>query len=228
MTGAIRSVSVHEDQVPDLLRQVVAGLAGEGELFRTVLDVLPVAIYITDAAGRITYYNEAAAALWGHRPKIGESEWCGSWKLFWPDGRPLPHDQCPMAMALVQRRPIRGLEAVAERPDGSRVPFLPFPTPLYDSSGVLVGAVNMLLDLSDRKRAEAYERRLAAIVEDSDDAIVSADLDGTIISWNRGAERLLGCAADEVIGKPIALFIPPDRQGEEITILDRIRRGEHI
>ncbi len=68
--------------------------------FRDLLDALPAAVYTTDAAGRITYYNEAAATLWGHRPLLGSSEWCGSWKLFWPDGTPLPHDQCPMAIAL--------------------------------------------------------------------------------------------------------------------------------
>ena len=63
--------------------------------FRELLDALPAAIYTTDAAGRLTYYNEAAAELWGHRPTLGTSEWCGSWKLFWPDGTPLPHDPVP-------------------------------------------------------------------------------------------------------------------------------------
>jgi PAS domain S-box-containing protein len=122
--------------------------------FHELLDALPAAVYTTDAAGRITYYNEAAAELWGHRPTLGSSEWCGSWKLFWPDGTPLPHDECPMAMALKEDRPIRGYEAAAERPDGTRVPFLPYPTPLHDQTGKLVGAVNMLVDITDRKRAE--------------------------------------------------------------------------
>ena len=62
-----------------------------------LLDLLPAAIYTTDAAGRITYYNEAAASLWGYRPELGKAEFCGSWKLYWPDGTPLRHDQCPMA-----------------------------------------------------------------------------------------------------------------------------------
>jgi PAS domain-containing protein len=84
--------------------------------FRELLDALPVAVYTTDAAGRITYYNEAAADLWGHRPALGSSEWCGSWKLFWPDGTPLPHDECPMAVALREDRAVRGMEAAAERP----------------------------------------------------------------------------------------------------------------
>ena len=101
--------------------------------FRELVDALPAAVYTTDAAGKITYFNEAAAALWGHRPEIGKSEWCGSWRIFWPDGRLLPHDQCPMAIALKEGRPVRGIDAIAERPDGTRVPFLPYPTPIYDS-----------------------------------------------------------------------------------------------
>ncbi len=65
-----------------------------------LLDALPVAIYTTDAEGRITYFNESAAEFWGCRPEIGTDRWCGSWKLYWPDGRPLPHDECPMAVTL--------------------------------------------------------------------------------------------------------------------------------
>jgi len=78
---------------------------------------------MTDAGGRITYYNEAAASLWGQRPELGKSKWCGSWRLHSPDGRPLAHDQCPMATTLRKRLPIRGVEAIAERPDGTTVPF---------------------------------------------------------------------------------------------------------
>jgi len=128
--------------------------------FRQLLAALPVAVYTTDAAGRITFYNEAAAALWGCQPELGKSEWCGSWRLFWPDGTSLPHDQCPMAVALRENRAIRGAEAIAERPDGIRVPFIPFPTPLHDASGTLVGAVNMLVDITDRKRAEDQQALL--------------------------------------------------------------------
>jgi PAS domain S-box-containing protein len=128
--------------------------------FRELLDALPAAVYTTDAAGRITYYNEAAADLWGDRPALGSSEWCGSWKLFWPDGTPLPHDECPMAVALKEDRAVRGMEAAAERPDGTRVPFIPYPTPIHDETGKLVGAVNMLVDITDRKRAEEQHNLL--------------------------------------------------------------------
>jgi len=145
--------------MPKTARPVVAPQERERR-FRELLEALPAAVYTTDAQGRITYYNDAAAAMWGHRPPLGTSEWCGSWKLFWADGTPLPHDQCPMAIALKEDRPVRGMEAIAERPDGSRVSFLPYPTPLHDDAGRLVGAVNMLVDISERKRAEEQQALL--------------------------------------------------------------------
>jgi PAS domain S-box-containing protein len=215
-------------QPSEFIRRAAKAFIRGDRHFREVLEALPVAIYTTDAAGRITFHNEAAAAFWGHRPELNEHRWCGSWKLFRADGSPLPHDECPMAVALKEGRAVRDVEAVAERPDGSRVPFLPFPTPLFDASGALVGAVNMLMDLTDRKRAESYEQRLAAIIESSDDAIVSKNLSGIITSWNRGAERLFGYAAEEVVGQSITIVIPPDRRDEETLVLDRIRRGERI
>src|SRR5919108_941503 len=114
--------------------------------YRELLDALPAAIYTTDAAGRITFYNQAAVELAGRRPELGRDQWCVSWRLFWPDGRPMAHDECPMAIALKEDRAIRGREIIAERLDGTRVPILPYPTPLHDASGTLVGAVNMLVD----------------------------------------------------------------------------------
>jgi PAS domain S-box-containing protein len=196
--------------------------------FRDILEALPAAVYATDADGRITYYNEAAATLWGCRPELGKAAWCGSWKIFWPDGRPLPHDQCPMAIALQEGRPVRGIEAIAERPDGTRVPFLPFPTPFFDKSGAVIGGVNLLVDISDRKNAEQSIQRLASIVDSCNDAIVSKDLNGIVASWNRGAERLFGFSAHEMIGQSITKVIPADRHHEEYKVLERIRSGERI
>ncbi len=128
--------------------------------FHELLQALPVAVYTIDTKGRITYFNEAAAELWGHRPQLGSSEWCGSWKLYWPDGTPMQHSECPMAIALKEDRPVRGMEAIAERPDGTRVPFIPYPTPLHDEAGRLIGAVNMLVDITERKRAEEQQALL--------------------------------------------------------------------
>ena len=169
------------------------------------------------------------------RPELGKSEFCGSWKMYWPDGTPLPHDQCPMALALKEKRPIRGMEAIAERPDGTRVWFIPYPSPLFDASGTLIGAVNTLVDITERHEAEqhvreseARYREIAAIVEFSDDAVLTKDLNGVITSWNHGATRLFGYTAEETIGKPVTILIPAERHDEEPTILARIRRGERI
>src|SRR5688572_9869643 len=97
------------------------GISG---LLRDMIEVLPAAVYMTDVEGRITFYNEAAATLWGRRPELGKTRFCGSWKLYRPDGGVLPHDECPMAMALLQGEPLGGVKAVAERPDGTRVSFI--------------------------------------------------------------------------------------------------------
>jgi PAS domain S-box-containing protein len=196
--------------------------------FRDLLEALPAAIYTTDAAGRIAFYNDAATTLWGCRPELGKTEFCGSWRLYWPDGTPMAHDECPMALTLKHNRPIRGMEVIAERPDGVRVPFIPYPSPLYDAAGVLTGAVNLLVDITERKQAEEAAHRLAAIVESSDDAIMIKDLDGIFTSWNRGAERLFGYRAEEAIGKSVKILIPADRHDEEPEILEHIRRGERI
>ena len=193
-----------------------------------LLEALPVAVYTTDAEGRITFYNQAAADLWGHHPELGSSQWCGSWRLYWPDGRPLPHGECPMAVALKEGRQVRGLEAIAERPDGTRVRFLPYPTPLRDASGRLVGAINLLMDITERHEASMESARLASIVASSDDAIISKTLDGRITSWNASATRIFGYHADEMIGQPITRIIPPELHAEESEIIARLKRGERI
>jgi PAS domain S-box-containing protein len=128
--------------------------------FRDLLEALPVAIYTTDAEGRITFFNRAAVDLAGVAPRLGVDQWCVSARLYYPDGTVMPHDQCPMAVALKTGEPVRGAEAVAERPDGSRVPFVHHPTPLKDADGRIVGAVSMLVDISERKRAEEQQKVL--------------------------------------------------------------------
>jgi PAS domain S-box-containing protein len=125
-----------------------------------LLAAIPAAIYTTDAQGKITYFNAMAVELAGRTPTLGSDEWCVTWKLYRPDGTPLPHDECPMAVALKEGRAIRNAEAIAERPDGTRVPFIPYPTPLRDANGNIVGAINMLVDVSERKQAETQQRIL--------------------------------------------------------------------
>jgi PAS domain-containing protein len=133
-----------------------------------------------------------------------------------------------MAITLKTGQAVHGEEIIIERPDGTRRNVLPYPEPFFDAAGKVVGAVNMLVDITERKQSEEAMRRLAAIVESSDDAIVSKDLNGIIMSWNDSAKRIFGYNAEEVIGKSITILIPTERLDEETHILKSIRRGEPV
>lgn len=371
--------------------------------FRDLLDAFPAAVYTTDADGRVTFFNHAAEELAGRTPVLGQDRWCVSWRLYTADGAPLALEDCPMAIAIREGRPVRNVAVIAERPNGDRVPLMPFPTPLRDTNGKIVGAVNMLVDITqlksveaaaaqraaeqgalfrftdqlyraasledvyaaaldtmfavlgcsrasillfdqsgvmrfvasrglskdyreavtghtpwtpgqadpdpvtiedidlsdesdavkaiirgegiralafvplvshggvigkfmvyhdrphvfgadeldlalmvarqlgfalERERSSDYRARaergeevrelLASIVENSDDAIISKDLNGTIVSWNRGAQRIFGYAPEEIVGQPVTELMPPELRKEEPGILERIRRGERI
>ncbi len=125
-----------------------------------LLQALPTAVYTTDGEGRLTFYNQAAVDLWGHRPPLLETRWCGSFKQFNTDGTPLADEDCPMAITLKTGAPVRDVEAILERPDGVRVPFAPYPTPLHDEFGQVIGGVNMMVDISRHRAAEDSQQRL--------------------------------------------------------------------
>src|SRR6476661_8584609 len=158
-----------------------APLTSERHL-RRLLETLPAGAYTCDAEGLITYFNDYAVRLWGRAPKLNDpvDRYCGSFKLFSADGSPLAHDQCWMALA-VQRGEEYNEEIVIERPDGRRLTAVAHATPVRDPSGHILGGVNILVDITDRKRAEEQQGLLAAIVESSDDAIVSKTLEGRIL-----------------------------------------------
>ena len=224
--GAIETDRTREGGDRSAADEATSVGAPPDEQFRRIVEKISAPIYVVDVDGRLTFYNEAATALWGRRPPLGETRWCGSWRLYWPDGSPMPPDECALALTLKKREPVRGAEAIAERPNGERVPFLAEPTPRRD--GALAGAVNLLTDLRDREWNDEDAQRLAAIVSSSDDGIISIDLNGVIRSWNAGAERIFGYAADEIVGKPVTLLISQDRHDEEPSTLGRILRGERI
>ena len=155
-----------------VVQSAVDAIQADGESFPEILDALPAAIYVTDVEGTITYFNQPCVELAGRTPTLGADKWCVTWKIFTPEGDFVPHEECPMAVAIREKRPVRDVEAVAERPDGTRVHFVPYPTPLYDAEGRFAGAVNLLLDVTQRRdpgylhRQAARCRRLAASVYD--------------------------------------------------------------
>lgn len=224
------ALNLMEDAVQSrqAMEKLNANLRESERRFREMIDAIPAAVYTTDAEGRITHFNPAAVEFSGRTPQLGTDQWCVSWKLYHADGTPMPHDECPMAITLKEGRIVRGAEAIIERPDGERRWFTPYPTPLRDAEGRIVGGINMLVDITERKAAEETRARMAAIVESSEDAIISKSLEGVIATWNKGAEHLFGYTAKEAVGQPITMLISADRLHEEPEILARLKRGEHI
>jgi PAS domain S-box-containing protein len=157
----------------EMLGAAVAAAPVPGAELFALLDRLTAPTYVTDAAGVVTFFNQACVEFAGRTPVTGVDRWCVTWKLYTSGGTELPHHACPMALAIQRKQAIRGAQAVAERPDGSRVEFLAHPTPLFDEAGETVGAVNMLVDITARKQAAHLEAqalrclRLAASVDDA-------------------------------------------------------------
>jgi PAS domain-containing protein len=156
----------------EMVGLAVAAARGGQSALQSVLAALPAPIYVTDADGWITFYNQACIQFAGRTPALGEDRWCVTWKLYGEDGSFLPHEDCPMAVAIREKRAVRGAVAAAERPDGTRVMFTPYPTPLIDADGAVAGAVNILIDVTDRRQAGALRaqamrcRRLAQSLTD--------------------------------------------------------------
>ncbi|ELR73033.1 Cyanobacterial phytochrome B [Fulvivirga imtechensis AK7] len=202
----------------------------------SLIEQLPVAIYACDMQGRITFFNEAAVKLWGRTPVLGKDLWCGSWKIYDTGGVPMSLGDCPMAIALKEKRDVLGYEIVIERPDGVRMNVLPHPKPLLDPAGKMTGAINMLVDISEKREREQILRKnekkyksltesLEKIVEErtltlkkseeryhkmieevQDYAIILLDTDGNISNWNKGAQQIKGYSEDEIIGKNFRIF----------------------
>jgi PAS domain S-box-containing protein len=156
-----------------LVEQAVIALRSGDDTLLAALNTLPAPLYVTDAEGVVRYFNQACIDFAGRTPVVGEDRWCVTWKLYTELGDFLPHEQCPMAEAVKTRQPVRDVVAVAERPDGTRVTFMPYPTPLFAADGSFRGAVNMLIDVTDRRQADSLRaqaercRRLARAVSDS-------------------------------------------------------------
>jgi PAS domain S-box-containing protein len=209
------------ERVEDLLRR-------QTETLQVTLASIGDAVMVTDAHGRITFLNSIAERITG-------------WSAADARERPLPEVfrivneltgkpvEDPVAKVL-QTGAIIGLanHTVLITRDERRVPIDDSAAPIRMPNGVLVGVVLIFRDISERRAAEHTRAWLAAVVESSDDAIVTKTLDGIITSWNRGAEQLFGYRAEEIIGRPITTIIPPELHGEERAILTRLAYGERL
>ena len=156
-----------------------------------LIQALPAAIYTCDPEGYLQSFNAAAAELWGRSPEIGRDRWCGSARLLLPDGKPLPLEDCPMAVALRGGKPEAGSEIVIERADGTRRHVIPYPELIRDPTGRVTGAVNMLVDITARREAE-LERELASRLPfENPSPVMRLDAAGQVTFGNPAADELL-------------------------------------
>lgn len=198
----------------------------ESELMhKQLIAGLDVAVYLCDKDGFITMFNDAAVQLWGRVPEIGKDLWCGSWRIYNTDGSEMPLNACPMAVTLKTGIPIAGQDIIVERPDGVRRNILPHPKPLFNSEGEIVGAMNMLLDITEqmktKKDLKGTEQHIEGLnnsleqkviesnrmIEEVEDyAIIFMDREGNIQNWNKGAEKIKGYKEEEILGKNFRIF----------------------
>ncbi|HEX2225455.1 MAG TPA: PAS domain S-box protein [Thermoanaerobaculia bacterium] len=225
----LRSVALQNAQVILLARdRAERELAAEREELRITLASIGDAVISTDAEGRVRYLNAVAETLTG-------------WTQVEAAGRPLPevfniineYTRQPAenpALNALREGVVVGLanHTLLISRDGTERPIDDSAAPMLDASGTPMGAVLVFRDVTDRRRAEEAQARLAAIVESSQDAIVSKTLQGVIQTWNTGAERIFGYKAEEVVGRSITVIIPPERLDEEEVILGQISRGEAV
>jgi PAS domain S-box-containing protein len=192
-------------------------------LLAAIVDSSDDIIISKNLEGIITSWNKSAARVFGYpaQQAIGK-----------PLTLIIPRDRQQEEIEILDRirrgERIDHFDTVRQRKDGSLVDVSVTISPVKDSSGRIIGASKVAREITERKRWERNAALLAAIVDSSDDVIISKNLDGIITSWNRGAERTFGFRESEAVGKHITLIVPPDRLEEENDILRRLRRGERV
>ena len=209
-------------------QQAEDALRNQSEWLRNTLASIGDAVISTDSEGRVTFMNGLAEKLtgWPQAEAVGRALSEVFNVVNERTRRPVENP----ALRAMREGTIVGLanHTVLIARDGTERPIDESAAPVRDESAAILGAVLVFCDVTQRKWASHSHTLLAAIVEASDDAIISKTLDGVVRSWNRGAERLFGYTADEAVGRPINLIIPPERQDEERSILERLSRGERV
>ena len=227
--GRLRAVAFQNAQsILVARRRAEEALRQQSEWLRTTLASIGDAVLTTDGEGRVTFMNRVAEDLtgWSQADALGQLL-TDVFRILHETTRDAVDN--PALRALQTGTVIRlANHTVLLARTGEEHAIDDSAAPIRNEAGDTVGAVLVFRDVSERRRTDLARAHLAAIVESSDDAIVSKTLQSVILSWNRGAERLFGYSPDEAIGRSITILIPPERLDEEAQILTRIIRGEHI
>ncbi|HUG93898.1 MAG TPA: ATP-binding protein [Planctomycetaceae bacterium] len=218
--------------VNDQRRPSIAAFSQSELEFRRLLEKLPAGAYTCDRQGLITYFNQQAERLWGRAPRLNDpiDRFCGSFKLYAADGSPISHDECWMARALERDEEFNGQEIIIERPDGQRLTALAHANPIRDEYGHLLGAVNVLVDITDRKRAEQALRE-ADRSKDDFLALLGHELRNPLAAIVNGVSMLRRMPAGDDRQQRIHELL--DRQArhmqrlvDDLLDLSRISRGK--
>ena len=189
-------------------RQDEQALQAGTRALRELIDLLPGAIYNSDAAGRLLEFNAAATQLSGREPELGNDKWFRNWTLYRPDGTPLPREQVPMTRVLDQGRGTRGEELVLQREDGVHLWLAAYSTPRFDDEGAVAGALHLLLDITERKETDAAlkisELRYRHLFESATDGILILDAaSARITDANPRICELLGQTHADLVGREL-------------------------
>ena len=207
MTSSMREgTRLYQTAIVDLAERKRAeeAIRQSEERYRALFNLGPMAVYTIDTSGVIQNFNRHAAELWGREPALGDTDqrFCGSFKMFRPDGSFMPHEQCPMAEVVSGKiSVVHNGEVLIERPDGSHVTVIVNIRPLKNDRGEVTGAINCFYDITERKQTEEQLAEQARLLDLTNDAILVRDAQDRITYWNDGARELYGYSREEALGK---------------------------
>lgn len=189
--------------VQDITQQKKAdhALVESERMLSFVLDGLPVGVYLTDASGYITNYNKSATDLWGAVVVKDKVKWSGSHKLYSASGVFISNEECPMAIAIKNNKIIYGEELISECKEGTRTNVIVFATPYTDVNGAVMGALNVLVDITERKQLEEKLTSLSLVARKTSNAVIISDASGRITWVNQSFTKMSGYTMAEAIGK---------------------------